>query len=288
MSHPKHPLLLGAALTGAALTLPGFYTGLKLRRYTLAAPALTAPLRLALISDFHACDYGPEASRLTTAIHKAAPDLILMTGDIFDFRQNRQNTEALLRALAGKYPSYYVTGNHEYRNQGRALPGDMALLKRCGVTRLSGERINVTIGTQTLTICGVDDPDSIRAKAAASRQGRPCRTFYQQLSTLRELPPTGNYTILLSHRPEHFPLYACPAFDLVLCGHAHGGQWRIPGLLNGLYAPNQGLFPPYAGGEYHKGTTTMIVSRGLARENTRVPRFYDPPELVIIDLKGRS
>ncbi len=97
-------------------------------------------------------------------------------------------------------------------------------------------------------------------------------------------PRNGNYTILLSHRPEPFRFYACYGFDLALCGHAHGGQWRIPGLLNGLYAPHQGLFPKYAGGRYLKGGTTMIVSRGLARENTRVPRFYDPPELVIVDL----
>ena len=75
------------------------------------------------------------------------------------------------------------------------------------------------------------------------------------------------------------------AFDLVLCGHAHGGQWRIPGLLNGLYAPHQGVFPDYAGGRYDSEDMTMIVSRGLSRETTMVPRIFNRPELVVIDLK---
>ena len=95
----------------------------------------------------------------------------------------------------------------------------------------------------------------------------------------------GNYTILLSHRPELFEHYVSRGFDLVLCGHAHGGQWRIPRILNGLYAPNQGLFPQYAGGQYDSDATTMIVSRGLARESTRLPRIFNRPELVLVEIR---
>ena len=87
---------------------------------------------------------------------------------------------------------------------------------------------------------------------------------------------------MLSHRPELFESYVSREFDLVVCGHAHGGQWRLPGLINGVYAPNQGLFPKYAGGEYEKNGTTMIVSRGLARRMDIVPRIFNPPELVVI------
>ena len=95
---------------------------------------------------------------------------------------------------------------------------------------------------------------------------------------------SDSYNIILSHRPDYFDTYTAQDYDLALCGHAHGGQWRIPGILNGLYAPNQGLFPKYAGGLYEEDGTTMIVSRGLARESTRIPRLYNRPELVIIDL----
>lgn len=269
--------LLAAALTGAALILPGFYTGLVTRRYAIPTGKLSRRVRIALVSDFHACGYGEKACRLTSAIHRGKPDLLVMTGDIFDRRQDRRNVEELLRGLEGRYPAYYVTGNHEYRDRGRSLPGNMALLARYGVKRLSGEMETVTVDGQTLNLCGVDDPEAERAPG----QGPG---FFRQLAALGELPREGRYTVLLSHRPEHFPFYAREGFDLALCGHAHGGQWRIPGLLNGLYAPHQGVFPRYAGGRYQKDGTTMIVSRGLALENTRVPRFYDPPELVIIDL----
>lgn len=80
-------------------------------------------------------------------------------------------------------------------------------------------------------------------------------------------------------------MYQKYPFDLVLSGHAHGGQWRIPYLLNGLFAPNQGFFPKYAGGYYQLGQLDFIVSRGLARESTRLPRLYNRPELVIVDVK---
>ena len=91
-------------------------------------------------------------------------------------------------------------------------------------------------------------------------------------------------SILLSHRPERVADYTGRGFDLVLSGHAHGGQWRIPLLGVGLIAPNQGLFPRYAGGTYNLEGTTLVVSRGLARESTRIPRLYNPPEVVVVDL----
>ena len=93
-----------------------------------------------------------------------------------------------------------------------------------------------------------------------------------------------DFTLLVSHRPERIEDYAKYPFDLVLAGHAHGGQWCLPFLINGVYAPNQGVFPKYAGGMYARGDMHMIVSRGLARESTRIPRFYNRPELVVVDI----
>ena len=93
-----------------------------------------------------------------------------------------------------------------------------------------------------------------------------------------------HFTVLLSHRPELAEMYQKYKFDLVLSGHAHGGQWRIPGILNGLFAPNQGILPRYAGGRYDFEGQTLIVSRGLARESTLAPRIFNRPELVIIEL----
>ena len=89
-------------------------------------------------------------------------------------------------------------------------------------------------------------------------------------------------SVLLSHRPELTELYRGSGFDLVVSGHAHGGQVRVPLLLNGLYAPNQGFFPQYAGGLYDLDGTALAVSRGLSI--SRLPRVFNPPEAVVIDL----
>ena len=108
----------------------------------------------------------------------------------------------------------------------------------------------------------------------------------KQLYSADEMSDRQYFSVLLSHRPELVELYQEHDFDLVLCGHAHGGQWRIPEILNGLYAPNQGVFPKYAGGRYDFENQTMIVSRGLARESTLAPRIFNRPELVIVDIES--
>ena len=94
------------------------------------------------------------------------------------------------------------------------------------------------------------------------------------------------YNVLLTHRPENAKQYFNYDFDLVLSGHTHGGQGRIPFVLNGLYAPNQGFFPELAGGIYDFDDKKLIVSRGMSRENTELPRIFNRPELVFVVLKN--
>ena len=92
--------------------------------------------------------------------------------------------------------------------------------------------------------------------------------------------------ILVSHRPEKVDVYEKYDFDLVVCGHAHAGQIRIPFLNKGVYAPDQGLMAEYVNGTYTLSNgSVMEVSRGLARESTIAPRFFNHPEVVIIELK---
>lgn len=261
---------------------PGFYNRLKIQLYSMDVEELKQPVRIALVTDLHSCRYGEKEQILVDAIDSQNPDVILLGGDIFDDKISDDNTEAFLAGVADRYPCYYVTGNHEYWSGSSAFADKMAILDKYGITRLSGEIETITINGESVNICGVDDPDAYMIVKNDSVPDTP--VFSDQLDNLKDQIRSDNYTILLSHRPEFLSLYAEYGFDLVLSGHAHGGQWRIPGVLNGLYAPNQGLFPQYAGGMYKESNTTMIVSRGLARESTRVPRFYDRPELVIVDL----
>ena len=103
----------------------------------------------------------------------------------------------------------------------------------------------------------------------------------EQIRQAMENVDSADFTVLLTHRPELLAKYAQFPLDLVVSGHAHGGQVRIPGVLNGLYAPNQGWFPKLAGGAYTQDGTTLIVSRGLA-VRTRLPRIFNRPEVVLV------
>lgn len=241
---------------------------LTVGRYAIRTPKLEAPVRLLLITDLHSCLYGKEQEALVRAIEAERPDALMFVGDIADDKMPRENTQALLEAVAKRYPCFYVTGNHEY--WGGDAGGIKRLFRRYGVTVLEGAHAPFSVRGQKIVVCGVDDPQS--------------RKFTRQLAAAARGAKTGPYSVLLSHRPELFERYVPYGFDLVLSGHAHGGLWRIPGLLDGFVAPNQGFFPKYTSGTYEGGSTTMILSRGLARESTRIPRFFNPVELVVADL----
>ncbi len=257
------------------LAFAAFDPRLKIQKYTLETEKITRPVRIALLTDLHSCSYGNGQSRLIRAMKEQCPDIVLLGGDICDDKIPNDRTEALLKGIADLYPCFYVTGNHEYWS--RNIDAILGLFESYGVTTLQGSCKMLEVNGQTINLCGISDPDMESHTDSGI-------TWKQQLENLSQIPSNGHYTILLSHRPERIGSYLGRDFDLVLSGHAHGGQWRIPGILNGLFAPNQGLFPKYAGGKYNFDHTTMIVSRGLARESTPVPRIFNRPELVVVDL----
>lgn len=257
----------------------GISDELTVKNYTVETDKLNGSIRLALVTDLHSCGYGEKMELLTDEIDRQKPDVILLGGDIFDHRIPDGNSEIFLENISGRYPVYYVTGNHEFWSGEEAFSRKMAILEKNNVIRLSGETAEFTVGGNTINICGVDDP------CAESYTNGAVKSIDEQLEDVSKAAENGKFTVLLSHRPELMPQYAQYDFDLVLSGHNHGGQWRIPGLVNGFYAPmGQGFFPKYAGGEYEENGTKMIISRGLAKETTRIPRIYNRPELVILDL----
>jgi len=258
------------------ILLPGLYNELKIVKYEIKSEKIISPVRLAVVADLHSCKYGKNMGKLIDAIKSTKADAILIAGDFFDDKLPENNSEFFLKGIFDRYPLYYVTGNHEYWSKTEKFKKCMAILEKYKVKRLSGDICHLNIRGNEILICGVDDPDGYWQKEKNS--------FEDQLTSLKEKGPFSNYTILLSHRPEFYELYQNKGFDLVVSGHAHGGQWQIPGLLNGLYAPDQGFFPEYTGGLYEELPAKMIVSRGLSRESTIVPRIYNRPELVIIDL----
>jgi predicted MPP superfamily phosphohydrolase len=243
---------------------------LAVRYYEINSNELNDCIRIAFVADLHSCYYGEGQAELLDRINAQQPDLILLGGDIVDDKLPRQNAIIVLKALAEKYPCFYVSGNHEFWS------GEVDRIKQMiagyGITILEGQNQVITINGQLLNICGIDDAE-IGAES-----------YMQQIVKADHQTEPDLFTIFMAHRPEYIDTYLQYDFDLILSGHAHGGQWRIPGVLNGFISPNQGFFPEYAGGEYVFDHQTFIVSRGLAKESTRVPRIFNPPELVIIDI----
>ncbi len=261
------------------LFLLAFSEALRTVRYTIETDKVTEPVRLVLLTDLHSCYYGEKQEKLIRAIHKAKPDFICMAGDIFDDKTSHQGTMDLLDGIADIYPCYYVTGNHEHWSDEVTILN--ALLASYGVTVLAGDTANLHLGSQTITVSGIDDPTGFPTEGTPGTPDPD--TWYGQLAMVQETTASSPFFhILLSHRPEKTMEYSASPFDLVLSGHAHGGQIRIPLLLNGLFAPNQGYFPKYAGGKYALDDTTMIVSRGLCKND--LPRVFNRPELVVVDI----
>jgi len=276
----RKKIILAATMLLTALMLCAFDVRLAIRSYEVESKEIESPIRLVLVTDLHSCKWGEEQQKLVDAVIDQQPDAVLLGGDIFDDKVPDTNAELFLKGIASLYPCYYVTGNHEYWSGQRDFAVKMEILERYHVTILNGESELLTVGGQSINICGVDDPDAYMVADNPSA----VMSFAEQLKQVSGQTRDDLYTVLLSHRPERFADYVSNGFDLVLSGHAHGGQWRIPLLLNGLYSPNQGLFPQYAGGRYEQDGTIMVVSRGLARESTIVPRIFNRPELVVVNL----
>lgn len=282
MGKPKHKIWrrLGFALLCLlTLCIWAFYDGITVPHYVYRSEKMSQEkLRIVLAADLHSYVYGEKQADLLELIRKQSPDLIVMAGDIADNNSYPiEGTKWLMEGAAQIAPCYYVTGNHEFWSID--VPNLKEAIRSVGVTVLEGDRVSLDWHGRTINLCGVDDPDG-------DLMGDKRENYMAALGGFDSLP-IDEVNILVAHRPEYIEDYARYPFDLVLSGHAHGGQVRIPLLLNGLFAPDQGWYPEYAGGEYRAENTTMIISRGLSYY-PRLPRIFNPPELVVIDLFGEQ
>lgn len=231
--------------------------------------------RIAHLSDLHNTEFGEDNENLLGLLREAEPDIIAITGDIVDSRRTDFAVAlAFLEEAVKIAPCYYVTGNHEGRlSNYRELKNGMEAL---GVVVLENKSAMLTAGRDTLTLMGIDDPNLANDGLYGEKEVVTAARI-QGLQT----EDTG-FSILLSHRPDLFDVYVRSGVDLVLSGHVHGGQFRLP-FVGGLYAPSQGFFPEYDAGIFQRENTTMVVSRGLG--NSAFPlRFNNRPEIILITL----
>ena len=272
-----------AAVALAALLVYRHNITVTVSELTIPAAALPEEwdgLTIAQVSDLHNSDFDGHGRQLIDLLAAAEPDLIAVTGDLLDsYHPDLELALAFICEAVEIAPVYYVSGNHEAR-----LPQLYQQLcegmTEAGAVVLDDRSLLLQRGDSSIELLGLADPN-FTISAAMSGQERQ-----QRISARLEdlLSGEGEYSILLSHRPELAELYAEAGIDLVLSGHAHGGQIRLP-LIGALFAPNQGLFPKYTSGLYRLGEMALVVSRGLG--NSRFPfRINNPPELLIITLQA--
>ena len=237
-----------------------------------ALPEAFEGFKIAHVSDLHNAVFGRKNEKLLSLIRAAEPDIIAITGDLIDSRHTDIDSAlAFVEAAAEIAPVYYVTGNHESRLDFDEIE---PRLIAAGARVLRNEAEDIGRGGERIRLAGIDDPSFIRTGGTAEERAAA------ELEQLGD--GGGTFTVLLAHRPELVEVYAEYGAGLVLSGHAHGGQVRLP-LLGGLYAPGQGLLPEYDSGLYSLGETQMVVSRGLG--NSVAPlRVNNRPELVIVTL----
>lgn len=231
--------------------------------------------KIAQISDLHNAEFGKDNSKLLDILKQNRPDIIVFTGDLVDSNHTNINISLSFAKEAVKIaPCYYVPGNHEAWLDKAKYNNLVSQLINIGVVVLDNKIVYLEKEGAKIMLAGLCDPDFTDADKIEQNGVLD--------KWLGEIVNDDSFTVLLSHRPEAFDIYAAHDIDVVFCGHAHGGQFRLP-FIGGLYAPNQGFFPKYDAGVYNKGNTSMVVSRGIG--NSVIPiRVNNRPELVIAEL----
>ena len=246
------------------------------------------PCSVALVSDLHEAPF----MAVLASLQKNRPSLICVAGDFLIGRLPKEVSKVreagllpFFSACASLAPCFVSLGNHEWV----LTEADMELLRGCGVSVLDNAFTALTVLGRPLVLGGLSSA-RVNEYRRALRSGltpleandltRPVgvtKHVPPQLSWLDDFAACPGYHILLCHHPEYYPHWLADRnIELILSGHAHGGQIRLFG--RGLYSPGQGLLPGLTGGVIDG---RLVISRGLANTR-RVPRLFNPPELVYI------
>lgn len=269
----KKFILISALLSAFIIGIPfACNETLSVSDFTVTTDKMNGSIKLAFVSDVHNTPYGRNMNGLVNKIEKFDPDAVIFGGDLFDNEWGEPDSILLTERLVKLYPCFYSLGNHEFHRYDAGADLIKSNMRALGVHVLDGRTFDLYANGSTVRIHGIDGVSSA-----------------DQLKNCRSLTAPDMFNILINHYPEEFPMLSEMGFDLVLSGHAHGGQIRIPPFIKGLFSPGQGFFPKYTSGEYFSNGSELIVSRGLQRSprDLLIPRIFNRPELVFITIKGK-
>lgn len=224
--------------------------------------------KIVQLSDFHGAEL---VTDIVETVREQKPDIIALTGDFITDEGDLPAVEQLVSQLSDICEVYFISGNHDFASGRIAELSD--ILSSCGVKYLKNEYVTIQRGGESIVLAGVEDPNSWADL-------EPPDAF---LKKVRAEHP-DDYIVLLGHRNYWMEKYPDLPVELILCGHAHGGIVRIPGV-GGLLSTDRTLFPDYEAGMYDNGNYTMIVSRGLGN-SISVPRLMNRPEILSIELNN--
>ncbi|AKR09483.1 phosphoesterase [Bacillus thuringiensis] len=274
----KRSVLLIATLVGCIIFLylqNNLISITEVKITSSKIPSSFKGYKILQISDLHNKQFGDNQDVLIQKIKSIDPDIIAITGDLIDSKSyDAEVSMQLIREIVKKYPVYFVTGNHEqWSGKYNRLEKE---LKKYDVNVLRNEYVGIQKGEQEINLLGIDDPEFVTGNRDEGN------IIIDEIKKAKIEMQPDRYNVLLSHRPEFLTEYADEQIDLVLSGHAHGGQVRLP-FIGGLVAPNQGVLPKYTAGLYVEQSASMVVSRGLG--NSIIPqRILNRPEIVVVQL----
>ena len=223
-----------------------------------------------MISDLHGKEFGQDNEKLIDYVRDLEPDLIAVTGDLIHDPAQMAMVEPVAKGLASIAPAYYVTGNHEWA--AKVVPELEELLEECGIHVLSNEYVMLTEGGDQIALVGAEDSNGYADQITVGELADRVRREQGDV-----------YTILLSHRNNHYEQYQQARVDLTLSGHAHGGLIRLPGT-DGLIGPKRELWPQYTAGLYDLSYGQMVVSRGLGNQFPCF-RLFNRPDVPLVVLE---
>ena len=252
--------------------------------------------RIVQMTDLHSVRSEKQGQLVYDMICGQNPDVICVTGDLVDSRYYAKHgvegealTLALMEKLITLAPVYFIYGNHEMilldnpQNNGFKIA-----LEKLGVQIINNELVSYTKETdgEFIYIGGIQDPSTLYKDYRYAFLSNNGERMEAMLDAVTVGVRNEEFFLLLSHRPEYLEMYDQYPVDLVLTGHAHGGQFRLP-FVGGVYAPGQGIFPKYTAGLYETDDLEMYVGTGIG--NSVIPvRIFNPPEILTIILETQK
>ena len=285
--HRFRTVLLTILILLTGVLLYGFVSSLFLHVETVSVKTdVVSPIRIVHLTDLHNTQFGKNNAKLVDKVIAQEPDIIIMSGDMLNEDDPDSNIVlSLVSDLSSVAPVYFGYGNHEKHWEKKHGQDLRPLLEQAGAAVVDNDYVDLEFKDTELRIGGYMAYYPVPHMSTDDKAQEEL-----ELAFAEDFENTDRLKILINHIPtgwidwnyvNKYPV------DIVFSGHYHGGMMRIPILNQGLFAPYVGWFPHFTKGVYAGQEATCILSAGLGIEH-HIPRFYNPPEIMVVDLMPKE